>query len=167
MLERVAAKKTNAARQLDKLKLRYELREYVVDESDLSAPTVAAKVGMDVQRVFKTLLCRAEPGGELMAVIPGDAELDLKKLARASGNKKAALVALKEVQPLTGYIRGGVTALAAKRAFPVVLHESALGFDSICVSAGQRGLQIVLAPKDYVSATRADVADIVAAEAAA
>lgn len=150
--------KTNAARILDRAKIAYEVREYEVDESDLSAPTVAAKVGMPAAQVFKTLVCR---GSALcMAVIAGDRELDLKALARARGERKLSLVPLKEVQPLTGYIRGGVTALGTKKRFEVVLDESALAFDRIAVSAGMRGAQLVLSPSDYAEATQAKVAAI-------
>jgi len=156
----VAAKKTNAARQLDRLKIDYVIREYEVDESDLSAPTVAAKVGLAPAQVFKTLVAEGKPHGHLMAIVPADAELDLKALARASDNRKASLVALKDVQPLTGYIRGGVTALAAKKTFPVVADASITDHDVIAVSAGVRGQQLVLDPRDYVRAVDATLAPI-------
>jgi Cys-tRNA(Pro)/Cys-tRNA(Cys) deacylase len=155
--------KTNAARMLDKLGIAYELREYEVDEADLSAPTVARKVGLEPAQVFKTLVTRGDtraPGGVTMAVVAADAELDVKALARVTGDRKIALVALAEVQPLTGYVRGGVTALGAKKKFPVVVDESALAFDRIAVSAGIRGAQLVLAPADYVRVVAAVVAEI-------
>jgi Cys-tRNA(Pro)/Cys-tRNA(Cys) deacylase len=148
-------KKTNACRELERLGIPYALRSYVVDESDLSAESVARKVGMDPASVFKTLCVRGDDRRPLFAVIPGDHELDLKALARAAGNKSAAPVPLKELTALTGYIRGGVTVLAAKKAFPVYLDESALLHAEIAVSAGMRGLQAVLAPSDYARATGA------------
>lgn len=156
----MGAKKTNAARQLDRLKIDYAIREYEVDESDLSAPTVAAKVGLAPAQVFKTLVAQGTPHGPLMAIVPADAELDLKALARASDNRKVALVPLADVQPLTGYIRGGVTALAAKKTFPVVADASLTDHDVIAVSAGARGQQLVLAPGDYVRAVDARLAPI-------
>jgi Cys-tRNA(Pro)/Cys-tRNA(Cys) deacylase len=152
--------KTNAARLLDKVGVAYEVREYEVDEDDLSAPTVARKVGLECAQVFKTLVARGDVRGVLFGVVAADAELDLKALARASGDRKIALVALKEVQPLTGYVRGGVTALGAKKRFPVILDESALAFDRIAVSAGVRGAQLVLAPSDYARAVDAKLAPI-------
>ncbi len=155
-----AITKTNAVRALDKLGVRYELRPYDVDESDLSATTVAAKVGLPRAQVFKTLLVRGDKKGLAFAVVPGDAELDLKALAHASGDRRAELVSLKEVQPLTGYIRGGVTVFAAKKELPVVVEESAMGFEIISISAGVRGLQIFLAPSDYVRASKAKLAKI-------
>ena len=152
--------KTNAARILDKLGIRYELKPYEVDESDLTATTVARKVGLPAEQVFKTLLVRGDRNGLAFAVVPGDAELDLKALAHATGDKKIELVALKEVQPLTGYVRGGVTALAAKKELPVVLDETALRFPVISISAGMRGLQVFLSPTDYVRATMATTGSI-------
>lgn len=152
--------KTNAARALDQLKIRYELVPYEVDESDLSAETVAKKVGLEERQVLKTLVVRGERVGCFFAVVPAGMELDLKAAARAIGDKKVAPVSLKEVEPLTGYIRGGVTVLAAKRAFPVVVDTSALLHPVVSVSAGVRGVQMFLAPKDYVLATRAKVADL-------
>jgi Cys-tRNA(Pro)/Cys-tRNA(Cys) deacylase len=152
--------KTNAARVLDKLGVRYELREYEVDESDLSAETVARKVGLPAEQVFKTLVARGDKNGVVLAVVPGDAELDLKAIARASGDRKVELVSLKEVQPLTGYIRGGVTALACKKDYPVYVDETAELFEEISISAGVRGTQIILAPGDYIRATSAKVAPL-------
>ncbi len=147
--------KTNAARILDRLGIRYELKDYEVDESDLTAASVARKVGLPAQQVFKTLCARGDRHGVCFAVVPGDAELDLKALAALSGDRKIELVALKEVQPLTGYIRGGVTALAAKKEYPVYADASISAFDVISVSAGVRGTQIFLAPADYLRATKA------------
>ncbi len=151
--------KTNAIRILETAGISFELRDYPVDENDLSAESVAKKVGMDPAAVFKTLVARA--GNQVVfAVIPGDAELDLKALARAVKEKSAELVALKEVQPLTGYIRGGVTVLGAKKSYPVVADETIELFDSISVSAGMRGQQIILAPGDYLRITGAKVAEL-------
>ena len=150
--------KTNAARLLDQLGIRYELRAYEVDPNDLAAETVAAKIGLPPEQVFKTLVARGDRTGVSMAVIPGDQELDLKALATATGERKIQLVPVKELQSLTGYIRGGVTALAAKRDFPVYVEETIELFDVISISAGQRGLQILLAPADYLRATKARLA---------
>ena len=152
--------KTNAVRLLDGLKIAYELREYEVDPDDLAAESVAEKIGMPAEQVFKTLVARGDRTGVCFAVIPGNYELDLKALATATGDRKIQLVPLKEVQPLTGYIRGGVTALGAKREFPVFLDEIAEIFDVISISAGQRGTQVVLAPGDYIRAVDAQVAAI-------
>lgn len=159
--------KTNAARMLDGLHLAYELRPYEVDPDDLTAISVAKKIGMPPERVFKTLLAHTGTGEHVFAVIPGDAELDLKKLAHAAGAKKAELAALKEVEPLTGYIRGGVTVMAAKKPFPAFADETIELFDVISVSAGQRGLQLVMAPADYLRASEATVADLTKAVPAA
>lgn len=147
--------KTNAARILDGLGVRYELRAYPVDAEHLAAAEVAALVGLPPEQVFKTLVARGDRRGVLLAVVPGDSHLDLKALARASGDRKVELVALREVTPLTGYVRGGVTALAGKKDYPVFLDETAILYEQISVSAGARGLQIVLHPDDYVHATRA------------
>lgn len=151
--------KTNAARALDALGVRYELRAYEVDEDDLSAETVARKVGLPPEQVFKTLACRGE-GGPCYAIVPGDAELDPKALARATGDKRVEPVPLKDVLPLTGFVRGGVTAIGGKRTFPVYCDETVELFDVISVSAGVRGVQILLAPADYLRATRATVCAI-------
>ena len=150
--------KTNAARMLDSAGIRYELREYAVDESDLSAPHVAEAVGMPPEQVFKTLVARGERNGICMAVIPGNQELNLKALAASAGERKIQLVPVKELQALTGYIRGGVTALAAKREFPVYVDETIELFDVVSISAGLRGLQILIAPGDYLRATKGTVA---------
>jgi len=156
----MATNKTNAVRQLDGLGIKYELREYEVDPDDLTAATVAAKVGLPPEQVFKTLVCRGERCGVLLAVVPGDSELDLKALAQLAGDKACDTVALKEVQPLTGYIRGGVTALACKKDYPVFVDETVELFDVVSVSAGVRGTQIVLTPADYLRATKAKVGAI-------
>jgi Cys-tRNA(Pro)/Cys-tRNA(Cys) deacylase len=152
--------KTNAARILDALGIRYELREYEVDPDDLSAETVARKVGLPPEQVWKTLVARGDRTGVLLAVVPGDAELDLKALAKATGDRKADTVPLLEVQPLTGYIRGGVTALGGKKDYPVWVDETIELYDVVSVSAGARGTQILLAPADYLRATGARVAPI-------
>ncbi len=156
--------KTNAARLLDTLGIAYELRDYAVDESDLSAETVARKVGLPPEQVFKTLVCRGDRHGVCLAVVPGDQELDLKALARRTGDRKADTVSLKEVQPLTGYIRGGVTALAGRKDYPVFVDETIELFDQVAVSAGVRGTQIVLAPADYLRATRGKTGPIARAK---
>lgn len=155
-----APKKTNACRALDALGISYELRSYEFDEDDLSAETVAKKVGLPAESVFKTLCVRAEDHAIVLGVLPGDQVLDLKALARAAGKKSVEPVALKELMGLTGYIRGGVTALACKKPYPVFLDESAQLFDVISISAGQRGLQILLHPDDYRRAASATYADI-------
>lgn len=147
--------KTNAARALDERKISYELRDYAVDLDDLSAESVAGKIGMDPQQVFKTLVVRGERAGVCLAVVPANAELDLKALAKLAGDRKMEMVALKEVQPLTGYVRGGVTALACKKDYPVYIDETAILFEQIAVSAGVRGTQIVLKPDDYMRAVGA------------
>ena len=152
--------KTNAARILDQLGISYELREYEVDPDDLAAESVAAKIGMPPEQVFKTLVVRGDRTGEAFAIIPGNYELDFKLLARAMSDKKVDIVSLKEVQPLTGYIRGGVTALGAKKDFPVFLDETVILYDVISLSAGQRGTQILIKPNDYIRATGATVAEI-------
>ena len=152
--------KTNAARLLDRLGIAYELREYDVDPDDLSAEAVAAKIGVPLEEVWKTLVVRGDRHGICFAVVPGGAEIDLKALARVTGDRSAALVSLKEVQPLTGYIRGGVTALGGKKDYPVFADESLQRFDRVAVSAGVRGTQIVLAPADYIRAVKARLGPI-------
>jgi Cys-tRNA(Pro)/Cys-tRNA(Cys) deacylase len=152
--------KTNAVRILDRLGIDYELREYDVDPEDLSAATVAAKIGFPLEQVWKTLVARGDRTGVVFAVLPGSSELDLKALARASGDRKIDTVPLKEVQPLTGYIRGGVTVLGARKAYPVFVDETVQLFDRISVSAGVRGTQILLRPDDYLRATSGQLADI-------
>ena len=156
-----AAGKTNAVRRLESLDIAYELRAYEVGPDPLAqtALDVARKIDMPAEQVFKTLLLASEKD-HLFAVIPGDCELDLKKTALAAGVKKVELASLKEVEPLTGYVRGGVTVLAARKPFPALVDETAELFDQISVSAGQRGLQVVLAPADYLRAAAATVADL-------
>ena len=154
-------KKTNAARLLDNLKIEYEIKTYEVDESDLSAEHVAATVGMDIAMVFKTLVGRGDRTGIIMAVINGADELDLKALARASNNKSVELIALKELLPTTGYMRGGCSPLGAKKNFPVYVDQKATTLEKISVSAGVRGQQLIIAPADLIRAANASVADIV------
>jgi Cys-tRNA(Pro)/Cys-tRNA(Cys) deacylase len=149
--------KTNAARVLDRLGIKYELREYDVDPDDLSAETVATKVGLPPEQLFKTLAVRGDRNGIYLAVIPANEELDFKVLAHHTGDRKVDMVPLKEVQAATGYIRGGVTALACKKDYPVYIDELAEICDVISVSAGMRGLQILLAPGDYIRAVKARV----------
>jgi Cys-tRNA(Pro)/Cys-tRNA(Cys) deacylase len=164
--------KTNAARLLDSLGIAYELRSYEVDPEDLTAISVARKIGLPPEQVFKTLLTQTNTGAggksslaHLFAVIPGDTELDLKKLAHAAGTKKIELASLKDVEPLTGYIRGGVTVMGAKKPFPAYADETIELFDIISVSAGQRGLQLILSPADYLRAADASLADLTKASA--
>jgi Cys-tRNA(Pro)/Cys-tRNA(Cys) deacylase len=152
--------KTNAIRILDKLAVAYQLREYEVDPKDLAAETVAAKIGLPPEQVFKTLLARGDRNGPCFAVVPGNAELDYKALAKLSGDRKVELVSLKEVQPLTGYIRGGVTVLGAKKDYPAYADETVELWDVISISAGMRGLQILIAPADYLQVTQAIVGAI-------
>lgn len=158
--------KTNAARLLDSLDIVYELRDYEVDPEDLRAETVAAKIGLPAEQVFKTLVARGEKTGVLMAVVPGDAELDPKALARLSGDRKVDTVTLKEVQPLTGYVRGGVTVFGARKDYPVYVDETFELFDLVSVSAGVRGTQILIAPDQYLRAlgVRAKVGPIARAK---
>lgn len=152
--------KTNAVRMLDTAKIPYELREYEVDPEDLSAETVARKVNLPLEQVFKTLVMRGDRNGICLAVVPGNTEVDEKAVARLTGDRRVEMVPLKEVQALTGYIRGGVTALAGKRDYPVYVDETAELFDVISISAGMRGLQIVLAPTDYLRITKGTVGPI-------
>ncbi len=149
--------KTNAVRVLDNLGIAYELRDYDVNPDDLAAETVAAKIGFPPEQVFKTLVVRGDRTGILLAVIPGNTQLDLKALAQVSGDRKVETVSLKEVQPLTGYIRGGVTALACKKDYPVFVDELIEIFEVISISAGVRGTQILLAPADYLRAVKGTV----------
>ncbi|HEX7139998.1 MAG TPA: Cys-tRNA(Pro) deacylase [Vicinamibacterales bacterium] len=152
--------KTNAARLLDAQGIAYEVREYEVDPDDLMAESVAKKIGLPAEQVFKTLVARGDKNGICFAVVPGDQQLDLKALAHLTGDKKIDTVPLKEVQPLTGYVRGGVTALAAKKSYAVFADETIELFDTISVSAGIRGAQLLLAPGDYLRATGAKVGAI-------
>ncbi len=156
--------KTNAARLLDSMKIEYELRSYEVDPEDLSAETVARKVGLALEQVFKTLVARGDRHGVCFAVVPGNCQLDLKAIAKLTGDRKVEPVTLKEVQPLTGYIRGGVTVLGAKKAYPVYIDETIELFDTVSISAGLRGLQIFIAPADYLRATNGTLGAISTAE---
>ena len=156
--------KTNAVRLLDNLGIPYELREYAVDPEDLAAETVAAKIGFPPEQVFKTLLARGDRNGPCFAVIPGNSELDLKALAKLSGDRKVDLVNLKELQPLTGYIRGGVTVLGAKKEYPVYADETIELWEVISISAGVRGTQILIAPADYLRVTNASLGEIARAK---
>jgi Cys-tRNA(Pro)/Cys-tRNA(Cys) deacylase len=152
--------KTNAVRLLESLGVQFELREYAVDPEDLAAETVAAKIGMPPEQVFKTLLARGDRNGLCFAVVPANTELDLKALAAAAGDRKTELVPVKELQGLTGYIRGGVTVMGARKAFPVFADETMQLWDAISVSAGVRGTQVILQPEDYLRVTGAVMADI-------
>jgi len=147
--------KTNAVRHLEAQGVAFQILEYDVDPEDLSAQTVARKIGLPIEQVFKTLVARGDRNGLCFAVIPGNTELDLKALAKGTGDRKIELVHVKELQPLTGYIRGGVTALAARKDYPVFLDETAELFDLLSVSAGQRGVQILVKPQDYLRVTGA------------
>ena len=147
--------KTNAARILDQGKIPYELKEYTVDESDLSAISVALKVGLPIELVYKTLVARGDKTGVIVACIQGDHELHLKSLASLSGNKKVEVVSLKEVQPLTGYIRGGVSPIGMKKHYPVFIDSDIIRHEKIALSAGLRGLQLFLSPIDLISVTKA------------
>jgi len=152
--------KTNAVRLLDQLGIPYELRAYEVDPNDLTAESVAEKVGLPPEQVFKTLVARGDRNGICLAVVPGDSELDLKALATAAGDRKIQLVPMKELLGLTGYIRGGVTAFAGKKDYPVYVDETIELFDVVSVSAGTRGLQIFLKPDDYLKVTNGKIAAI-------
>lgn len=160
----VATTKTNAVRLLERAGVSHELRDYEVDPDDLAAESVARKIGLPAEQVFKTLVACGDKHGVCLAVVPGDCELDLKALAKATGDKKVDTVPLKEVEPLTGYIRGGVTVLGCRKAYPVFVDETAELFDVISISAGMRGLQILLAPGDYIWITSATVALIARAK---
>ena len=154
--------KTNAARMLDKSKVPYRLVPYEVDENDLSAGHVAAVLGENIEQVFKTLVLHGDKTGHLVCVVPGDHEVDLKKVAKVSGNKKCEMIAVRELLPLTGYMRGGCSPVGMKKHFPTYIHSTIEAFDIIWVSAGIRGLQIEIAPKDQIREVRASVADIIA-----
>lgn len=153
----VKINKTNAARLLDKAKIAYELIPYKVDENDLSAVHVAASLSEDINCVFKTLILHGDKSGYFVCVIPGEHEVDLKLVAKASGNKKCDLIPVKELLPLTGYIRGGCSPIGMKKLFPTYIHETCLQFPYIYISAGQRGLQLKLDPKDLVREVHAEV----------
>ncbi|HJV47173.1 MAG TPA: Cys-tRNA(Pro) deacylase [Bacillota bacterium] len=154
------AQKTNAVRILEQAKVPYELKEYTVDESDLSATTVANKIAVPIEQVFKTLVVRGDKTGVLLACLPGDLELDLKALAALSGNKKAEVVPLKEVQPLTGYIRGGVSPIGTKKKYPIYVHSTLQEQPCISLSAGVRGCQMLLSPADFIKITNAHCGNI-------
>ena len=149
--------KTNAARLLDKAKIAYELIPYEVDENDLSAIHVADSLGENIEQVFKTLVLHGDKNGHFVCVIPGEHEVDLKLAAKASGNKKCDLIPMKELLPLTGYIRGGCTPIGMKKTFSTYIHESCLNYPYIYISAGQRGLQLKLDPNDLIKEVHADV----------
>ena len=156
--------KTNAVRLLEEMAVAHELRAYEVDVDDLTAQTVAGKVGLPAEQVFKTLVARGDRHGVCFSVVPGDCRLDLKALAQLTGDRKVELVPLKDVQPLTGYVRGGVTVPGAKKAYPVYVDETIELFDVVSVSAGARGLQVLLAPADYLRATGARLGPIATLE---
>ena len=156
--------KTNAVRLLEEMGIAHELRAYDVDPDDLTAETVAAKIGRPAEQVFKTLVVRGDRHGVCFAVVPGNCRLDLKALAKLTGDRKAETVPLKDVQPLTGYVRGGVTALGAKKAYPVYVDETIERFEVVSISAGMRGLQILLAPAEFLRATGARLGPIAALE---
>lgn len=152
--------KTNAARLLDKAKIAYELVPYTVDEDNLAATHVAEELGEDIATVFKTLVLRGDRNGLFVCVIPGDKEVDLKAAARLSANKKADLIAMKELLPTTGYIRGGCSPIGMKRPLPTIIDESSLHHERIYISAGVRGLQIAINPRDLIEYCKATVAKI-------
>lgn len=153
--------KTNAARLLDKAKIHYELIPYEYDENDLAAQHVADALKEDIRQVFKTLVLHGDKCGHFVCVVPGNEEVDLKKAAKAAGAKKAELIPMKELLPLTGYIRGGCSPIGMKKPFPTFFHSTANDFESIFVSAGQRGLQLKINPQQLIEYTRAVVADLV------
>jgi Cys-tRNA(Pro)/Cys-tRNA(Cys) deacylase len=153
-------KKTNAARLLDKLKISYQLHSYIVDENDLSAVHVAETMGQNIEQIFKTLILHGDKTGIIVAVIPGGLELNLKSIAKLSGNKNTEMIAVKDLQSLTGYIRGGCSPLAMKKRYPVYIDISCLNHPFIFISAGIRGLQIEIIPNDLIKATEAVSGDL-------
>jgi Cys-tRNA(Pro)/Cys-tRNA(Cys) deacylase len=153
--------KTNAARLLDSLGIKYKLVAYEVDENDLGAISVASKLGQDIEQVFKTLVLLGDKSGIVVAVISGNEEVDLKKLAKVSSNKAVEMVAMKKILELTGYIRGGCSPIGMKKKYPVFIHETCILFDYIYISAGMRGLQLKIAPDDLIKVTQAKIAEIV------
>ena len=153
--------KTNVARLLDKAKIPYELVPYTVDENNLAADHVAEELGEDINQVFKTLILHGDRSGHFVCVVPGNTEVDLKKAAKAAGAKKAEMIPMKELLPLTGYIRGGCSPIGMKKPFPTFFHTTALDFDVIYVSAGVRGLQLKINPQDLIKYVRADVTDLI------
>lgn len=152
--------KTNAARLLDKAGVPYELIPYEFDETDLAARHVADSLGQDIARVFKTLVLRGDRTGYVVCVVPGDAEVHLKSLAKVSGNKKVEMIAMKDLLAVTGYIRGGCSPVGMKKRFPTYFHVTATGFETIFVSAGVRGLQLEISPADLIAFTQATLADV-------
>ncbi len=154
--------KTNAARLLDQMKIVYRLIPYEVDESDLGAQHIAEQLGQPIERLFKTLVLRGDKTGLIVCVIPGADEVDLKKAARVTGNKRVEMIHVKELLPLTGYIRGGCSPIGMKKALPTWFHESVMDYDTVYCSAGVRGLQFCLAPADLVRAARGTLADLIA-----
>lgn len=152
--------KTNAARLLDKAKIEYELVPYEVDINNLAADHVAEQLNEPIEQVFKTLVLHGERVGHFVCVVPGNTEIDLKKAAKIAGAKKADLIPMKELLPTTGYIRGGCTPIAMKKAFPTFIHNTALNYDYIYISAGERGLQIKINPQDLINTVKAVVADL-------
>lgn len=156
--------KTNAARLLDRAKVKYELVPYNVDPDNLAAEHVAEKLGEDINAVFKTLVLHGDKSGFFVCVIPGNMEVDLKKAAKAAGAKKAEMIPMKELLPLTGYIRGGCSPVGMKKPFPTFFHSTAMNFNIIYVSAGQRGLQFKIAPADLIEFCKASVADVAVAK---
>ena len=153
--------KTNAARLLDKAKVKYELIPYEVDENDLSAPHVAESLGENIDQVFKTLVLHGDKSGYFVCVIPGNCEVDLKKAAKVSGNKNCDLIPMKNLLPTTGYIRGGCSPIGMKKLFPTYLHSTANDFEYIYISAGVRGLQIQIAPNDLIAVSNATLCDLI------
>ena len=156
----MATTKTNVARLLDKAKIKYELVPYVVDETELSATHIAYQLGENIGQVFKTLVLVGDKTKYIVCVVPGDMEVDLKKAAKVSGNKKVEMLHMKELLPVTGYIRGGCSPIGMKKAFPTYFHSTCMDFEYIYVSAGMRGLQLKINPKELVDYVRADVADV-------
>ena len=153
--------KTNVARLLDRDKIKYELVEYVVDEDNLGATHIAEQLNENIKQVFKTIVMHGDKTGNFVCVVPGDEEIDLKKAAKVSGNKKCAPLPLKELLPTTGYIRGGCSPIGMKKKFPTYINETAMGFEYVYVSAGVRGLQLKLSPKDLVKETNAETASLI------
>lgn len=153
-------KKTNAARLLDQMKIRYELIPYEVDESDLGAQHIAEQLGQPIERLFKTLVLRGDKTGLFVCVIPGAEEVDLKKAAGVTGNKKVEMIHVKELLPLTGYIRGGCSPVGMKKVLPTWFDETVMNYDKVYCSAGQRGLQFCLSPADLVRAARGTLTDL-------
>ena len=153
--------KTNAARLLDRAKIKYELVPYIVDENNLAANHIAEQLNEDIRQVFKTLVLHGDRTGYFVCVIPGNDEVDLKKAAKVSGNKKADLIPMKELLPVTGYIRGGVSPIGMKKQYPTYIHKSCLDFDRIAISGGQCGITLLMSPADVIRVTNAKACDII------